>query len=148
MVISSTEIPPLRMAATARLAMSVDSASTTGMIADGCETTANFCFVARSHAASHLHTHCVVFNATFDPVEQRWKALQNYELLRARKFAETSITMNSPANCGVLVIRFATMHAGDFPNRGRVRSDLRTFFPNGTRRLTKHWQNCWTKNRN
>jgi conjugative relaxase-like TrwC/TraI family protein len=36
----------------------------------------------------HLHTHCVVFNATFDPVEQRWKALQNYELLRARKFAE------------------------------------------------------------
>jgi hypothetical protein len=36
----------------------------------------------------HLHTHCVVFNATFDPVEKRWKALQNYELLRARKFAE------------------------------------------------------------
>jgi conjugative relaxase-like TrwC/TraI family protein len=36
----------------------------------------------------HLHTHCVVFNATFDPVEQRWKALQNYEMLRAKKFAE------------------------------------------------------------
>jgi conjugative relaxase-like TrwC/TraI family protein len=36
----------------------------------------------------HLHTHCIVFNATFDPVEKRWKALQNYELLRARKFAE------------------------------------------------------------
>ena len=36
----------------------------------------------------HLHTHCIVFNATFDPVESRWKALQNYELLRARKFAE------------------------------------------------------------
>ena len=36
----------------------------------------------------HLHTHCVVFNSTFDPVEQRWKALQNYEMLRARKFAE------------------------------------------------------------
>jgi hypothetical protein len=35
-----------------------------------------------------LHTHCIVFNATFDPVENRWKALQNYELLRARKFAE------------------------------------------------------------
>jgi conjugative relaxase-like TrwC/TraI family protein len=36
----------------------------------------------------HLHTHCVVFNATFDPVEQRWKELQNYEMLRAKKFAE------------------------------------------------------------
>jgi len=30
------------------------------------------------------------FNATFDPVEGRWKALQNYELLRARKFAENA----------------------------------------------------------
>ncbi len=36
----------------------------------------------------HLHTHCIVFNATFDAAENRWKALQNYELLRARKFAE------------------------------------------------------------
>jgi conjugative relaxase-like TrwC/TraI family protein len=35
----------------------------------------------------HLHTHCIVFNATHDPVENRWKALQNHELLRARKFA-------------------------------------------------------------
>jgi conjugative relaxase-like TrwC/TraI family protein len=38
----------------------------------------------------HLHTHCIVFNATFDPVENRWKTLQNYELLRARKFAENA----------------------------------------------------------
>ena len=38
----------------------------------------------------HLHTHCIVFNATFDAVENRWKALQNYELLRARKFAENA----------------------------------------------------------
>ncbi|HEX5398701.1 MAG TPA: MobF family relaxase [Verrucomicrobiae bacterium] len=36
----------------------------------------------------HLHTHSIVFNATFDPIENRWKALQNYGLLRARKFAE------------------------------------------------------------
>ena len=25
----------------------------------------------------HLHTHCVMFNATFDATEQRWKALSN-----------------------------------------------------------------------
>ena len=36
----------------------------------------------------HLHTHCIVFNATFDPAEQRWKALQNYEMLRVRKYVE------------------------------------------------------------
>jgi conjugative relaxase-like TrwC/TraI family protein len=36
----------------------------------------------------HLHTHCIVFNATFDPVERQWKALQNYEMMVAQKFVE------------------------------------------------------------
>ncbi len=36
----------------------------------------------------HLHTHCVVFNATFDPVEGRWKALQTEGMYRAQKFVE------------------------------------------------------------
>jgi conjugative relaxase-like TrwC/TraI family protein len=36
----------------------------------------------------HLHTHCVMFNATFDATENRWKALSNYEMLQARKYAE------------------------------------------------------------
>jgi conjugative relaxase-like TrwC/TraI family protein len=36
----------------------------------------------------HLHTHCVVFNATFDPVEGRWKALQTEGMYRAQKLAE------------------------------------------------------------
>ena len=36
----------------------------------------------------HLHCHCVVFNATFDGVEQKWKALETYEMLQAAKFAE------------------------------------------------------------
>ena len=59
----------------------------------GDRITANFAAALFTHDTSraldpHLHTHCVIFNATFDPVEQRWKALQNYELFRARKFAE------------------------------------------------------------
>jgi conjugative relaxase-like TrwC/TraI family protein len=36
----------------------------------------------------HLHSHCVVFNATFDPVEKQWKALQNHDMLAAQKFVE------------------------------------------------------------
>ena len=36
----------------------------------------------------HLHTHCVVLNATFDPVENRWKALETVEMYRAQKLAE------------------------------------------------------------
>jgi len=55
--------------------------------------TGNFVAAKFTHDTSraldpHLHTHCIVFNATFDAVEDRWKALENYELLRARKFAE------------------------------------------------------------
>jgi conjugative relaxase-like TrwC/TraI family protein len=57
--------------------------------------TGNFTAALFTHDTSrpldpHLHTHSIVFNATFDPVENRWKALQNYELLRARKFAENA----------------------------------------------------------
>ena len=36
----------------------------------------------------HLHSHCIVFNATYDAVENRWKALQNFEILRAQKYVE------------------------------------------------------------
>jgi conjugative relaxase-like TrwC/TraI family protein len=36
----------------------------------------------------HLHTHCIVFNATFDAVENRWEPLENYELPR-RQFLAT-----------------------------------------------------------
>ncbi len=61
--------------------------------ADDDRSTGNFVAAMFTHDTSraldpHLHTHCIVFNATFDVVENRWKALQNYELLRARKFAE------------------------------------------------------------
>ncbi len=35
----------------------------------------------------HLHTHCVVFNATFDSVENRWKALHPAGMYRAQSFA-------------------------------------------------------------
>ncbi len=34
-----------------------------------------------------MHTHCVVFNATFDPVEARWKALQTHGMFKAQRFA-------------------------------------------------------------
>ena len=36
----------------------------------------------------HLHSHCIVFNATHDPVERCWKALQNHDMLAAQKFVE------------------------------------------------------------
>lgn len=35
----------------------------------------------------HLHTHCVVLNATHDPAETRWKALHPAGMYRAHRFA-------------------------------------------------------------
>ena len=55
--------------------------------------TGNFVTAVFRHDTSraldpHLHTHCIVFNATYDSVEKRWKALQNFEMVRARKYVE------------------------------------------------------------
>jgi conjugative relaxase-like TrwC/TraI family protein len=36
----------------------------------------------------HLHCHCIIFNATRDQLEDRWKALETYEMLSACKYAE------------------------------------------------------------
>ena len=36
----------------------------------------------------HLHTHCIVFNATHDAADGRWKALQNHDMLAAQKYVE------------------------------------------------------------
>lgn len=36
----------------------------------------------------HLHSHCILFNATRDSVEGSWKALEICEMLSAKKFAE------------------------------------------------------------
>ncbi len=60
---------------------------------DGERSTGNLIGAAFQHDTSreldpHLHTHCVVLNATFDPVENRWKALQAAAMYRAQKFAE------------------------------------------------------------
>lgn len=36
----------------------------------------------------HLHSHCILFNATFDATENRWKALETSQMFPAQKFIE------------------------------------------------------------
>ena len=60
--------------------------------ADGARPTGNLVAACFRHDTSReldpqLHTHCVIFNATYDPVEARWKALQTHGLFKARRFA-------------------------------------------------------------
>jgi conjugative relaxase-like TrwC/TraI family protein len=38
----------------------------------------------------HLHAHCVVFNTTYDPVEERWKASQQGDLKRDADYWEAA----------------------------------------------------------
>ncbi len=62
----------------------------------------------------HLHTHCIVFNATHDTAEGRWKALQNHDMLAAQKFAENVYyheLVRALRNCGYTVVNSAR---GDF----------------------------------
>jgi len=66
----------------------------------------------------HLHTHCIVFNATFDSVENRWKALQNYELLRARKFAENAYYHELARELRSFGYRIRNRARGDFQVEG------------------------------
>lgn len=55
--------------------------------------TSNFVTALFRHETSrsqdpHLHTHAVIFNATFDSVENRWKALETHDMLKARRMVD------------------------------------------------------------
>ena len=85
--------------------------------------TGNFAAALFTHDTSraldpHLHTHCIVFNATFDASENRWKALQNYELLRARKFAENAYYHEFARELRSFGYRIRNLPRGDFQVEG------------------------------
>ena len=85
--------------------------------------TNNFAAALFTHDTSraldpHLHTHCIVFNATFDSVENRWKALQNYEVLRARKFAENAYYHELARELRRFGYRIRNLPRGDFHIEG------------------------------
>ena len=85
--------------------------------------TGNYAAALFTHETSrtldpHLHTHGIVFNATFDPVENRWKALQYSGLIRAKKFAENAYyheLARELLNCGY---RIHNHPRGDFQVEG------------------------------
>lgn len=61
--------------------------------ASGFRNTGNMVAAVFKHDTSraldpHLHCHCVVFNATYDAAEEKWKALETYEMLQAVKYVE------------------------------------------------------------
>jgi conjugative relaxase-like TrwC/TraI family protein len=66
----------------------------------------------------HLHSHCILFNATFDPVEKKWKALQNYEMLGAQKFVENVYYHELARSLVKLGYQIENKPRGDFEIKG------------------------------
>jgi conjugative relaxase-like TrwC/TraI family protein len=66
----------------------------------------------------HLHCHCVVFNATYDATEQKWKALETYEMLQAAKFAENVYYHELAQELKRLGYEFQNNRRGDFEIKG------------------------------
>ncbi len=86
-------------------------------------STGNFTAALFSHETSraldpHVHTHCIVFNATFDEREDRWKALQNHEMLRARKFVENAYYHELARELRGFGYRIQNRNRGDFQING------------------------------
>jgi conjugative relaxase-like TrwC/TraI family protein len=66
----------------------------------------------------HLHSHCVVFNATFDSVEQKWKALQNHDMMVAQKFIDNVYYHELARELVRFGYRIENKSRGDFEIRG------------------------------
>ena len=66
----------------------------------------------------HLHSHCVLFNATHDATEDRWKALQNYEMLSAQKYVENVYYHELARELGRFGYQIENQPRGDFIIRG------------------------------
>ncbi len=86
-------------------------------------TTANIVCAVFQHDTSraldpHLHSHCILFNATFDPEENRWKALQNFEMLRARKYVENVYYHALARELGEFGYELDNHRRGDFEIKG------------------------------
>ncbi|TLD71349.1 conjugative relaxase [Phragmitibacter flavus] len=95
-------------------------------------TTGNIVAAVFRHETSraldpHLHSHCVVFNATFDAVEERWKALQNYEMLLARKYVENVYYHELGRDLRRFGYAIKNKARGDFEIEGVPESLLQTF---------------------
>lgn len=75
----------------------------------------------------HLHSHCIVFNATHDPVETRWKALENCEMLRAQKYVENVYYHELARSLRRLGYEIENKPRGDFEIKGIREEVLQRF---------------------
>src|SRR5438309_987524 len=75
----------------------------------------------------HLHSHCVLFNATFDPVERQWKALQNHDMLVAQKFVENVYYHELVRELRAFGYAIVNKPRGDFEIQGKSQALIEKF---------------------
>ena len=81
-----------------------------------------------------MHTHCIVFNATYDAVENRWKALQNHDMLVAQKFVENVYYHELARSLQEFGYEVGSRNVGDFQIKG-ISKELRDLFSKRHRQI-------------
>jgi len=114
----------------------------TGHISD--RNTGNMVCALFQHETSraldpHLHTHAIVFNATYDGPEKRWKALQNGEMVLARKYVENVYYHELARELRRFGYELETHTRGDFEIK-RVPQELRERFSKRHREIDEKTQ--------
>jgi conjugative relaxase-like TrwC/TraI family protein len=75
----------------------------------------------------HLHSHCILFNATRDSVEGSWKALEICEMLSAKKFAENVYYHELVKSLNQFGYRVQNNSRGDFEIQGVSKELVKKF---------------------
>ncbi len=75
----------------------------------------------------HLHSHCILFNATKDSVEGSWKALEICEMLSAKKFAENVYYHEMVRSLNRFGYRVQNNPRGDFEIEGVSKELVKKF---------------------
>jgi conjugative relaxase-like TrwC/TraI family protein len=75
----------------------------------------------------HLHSHCILFNATRDSVDGSWKALEICEMLSAKKFAENVYYHELAGSLNRFGYRVQNNPRGDFEIEGVPKELVKKF---------------------
>jgi len=75
----------------------------------------------------HLHSHCILFNATKDSIEGSWKALEICEMLSAKKFAENVYYHELVKSLNRFGYRVQNNSRGDFEIEGVSKELVKKF---------------------
>jgi conjugative relaxase-like TrwC/TraI family protein len=90
-------------------------------------TTQNIVAAVFRHGTSraldpHIHSHAIIFNATFDPVERQWKALQTHGMYIVQKFVENVYYHELARVLAKQGYEIENLPRGDFEIKGIPRS--------------------------